>query len=56
MLCEFLLYSKVNQLYIYMYPLFFGFPSHLGHHRASQFSFFLAAQHGLRDLSSLTRD
>ena len=33
MLCQFLLYSKVNQLYIYTYPLFFGFPSHLGHHR-----------------------
>ena len=32
--CIFLLYSKVNQLYIYTYPLFFGFPSHLGHHRA----------------------
>ena len=24
----FLLYSKMNQLYIYIYPLFFGFPSH----------------------------
>ena len=23
-----------NQLYIYIYPLFFGFSSHLGHHRA----------------------
>ena len=33
-LCQFLLYSKVNQLYVYTYPLFFGFPSHLGHHRA----------------------
>ena len=33
-LCQFLLYSKVNQLYVYIYPLFFGFPSHLGHHRA----------------------
>jgi len=29
-----LLYSKVNQLCIYIYPLFFGFPSHLGHQRA----------------------
>ena len=27
-------YSKVYQLPIYMYPLFFGFPSHLGHHKA----------------------
>ena len=26
----FLLYFKVNQLYVYIYPLFFGFPSHLG--------------------------
>ena len=34
MLCQFLLYCKVNQLYIYIYPLFFGFPSHLDHHRA----------------------
>ena len=29
--CIFLLYSKVSQLYIYTYPLFFGFPFHLGH-------------------------
>ena len=34
MLCQFPLYSKMNQLYIYTYPLFFGFPSHLGHHSA----------------------
>ena len=33
MLCQFLLYSKVNQPHIYIYPLFQGFPSHLGHHR-----------------------
>ena len=33
MLCQFLLYSKVNQLYIYMYPLFFRFYSHIGHYR-----------------------
>ena len=26
--------SKMNQLYMYIHPLFFGFPSHLGHHRA----------------------
>ena len=38
MLCQFLLYSKVNQLYVYMYPRFLGFPSHLGHHRAEQSS------------------
>ena len=29
MLCYFLLYSKVNQPYICIDPLFFGFPSHL---------------------------
>ena len=34
MLCYFLLYSKVSQLHIYIYPFFLGFPSHLGHHRA----------------------
>ena len=34
MSCQFLLYSKVNQLYIYTYPLFFRLSSHLGHHRA----------------------
>ena len=33
MLCQFLLYSKVNQLYVYLYPLFFGSLSHLGHYR-----------------------
>ena len=25
------MYSKVNQLYVYLNPLFFGFPSHLEH-------------------------
>ena len=34
MLCWFLLYCKVNQPHVYIYPLFFGFPSYLGHHRA----------------------
>ena len=34
MMCYFLLYSKLNKLYVYIYPLFFAFPSHLGHHRA----------------------
>ena len=29
-----MLYRKVNQLYVYIYPLFFEFPSHLGHQRA----------------------
>ena len=28
-----LLYRKVKQLYVYIYPLCFGFPSCLGHHR-----------------------
>ena len=32
--CQFLLCSEVNELYVYIYPLLFGFPSHLGHHRA----------------------
>ena len=32
--CYFLLCSKVNPLPVYIQPLFFGFPSHLGHHRA----------------------
>ena len=30
----FLLHNKVIQPYIYKYPLFLGFPSHLGHQRA----------------------
>ena len=34
MLGWFLPYSEVNQLHVYIYPLFFGFPAHLGHHRA----------------------
>ena len=32
MLCYFLLYSKVIQLYIYLHP-FFGLFSHIGYHR-----------------------
>ena len=31
MLCQFHVYSKVIQLYIYMYPFFFRFFSHIGH-------------------------
>ena len=31
---SFLLYSKVNQSFIYIYPFFLRFPSHLGHYRA----------------------
>ena len=27
-------HSKVNQLHVYIYPLFYGFLSHLGHRRA----------------------
>ena len=34
MLFSFLLYCKVNQLYVYIYPLLFGFPSHLRYPRA----------------------
>ena len=33
MFSQFLLHRKVNQLYVYIHPLFFGFPSHLDHHR-----------------------
>ena len=33
MLCWFLRYSTVNQLYVYICLFFFGFPSHLDHHR-----------------------
>ena len=33
MMCQFLLHSKVNQLYKYMYLLFFRFFSHIGHYR-----------------------
>ena len=29
MLCQFLLHGKVNQLYVYICPVFFGFPSYL---------------------------
>ena len=32
--CYYLLYSKVNQLHVYIYPLFFGLPSHFGRLRA----------------------
>ena len=33
MLCQFQVYSKVDQLYTYIYPLFFRFFSHKGHFR-----------------------
>ena len=32
-LCQFLLDSKVNQLHVYIYPLFSGVLSHLGHYK-----------------------
>ena len=35
MLRQFLQYSKVNQLNIYIYPFFHGLFSHLGHHGLS---------------------
>ena len=28
MFCQFLLYGKINQIYVYVYLLFFGFPFH----------------------------
>ena len=33
MLCQFQVYSKVIQLYIYIQPLFFRFFSHIGYYR-----------------------
>ena len=33
MLCSLLLYSRVSKPHIYLYPLFLGFTSRLGHHR-----------------------
>ena len=33
MLYYFLLYSKVNQLHVHIYPLFLKFFSHVGHYR-----------------------
>ena len=36
MLYYFLLCSKVNQLYVYIYSLFFRFVSHLSHHRGQR--------------------
>ena len=47
MLCQFLLYSKVNQLYVYIYSLFFRFPSHLSHHRALSSLCYTAGSHQL---------
>ena len=32
-----MLYNKVDALHMYIYPFFFGFPFHLGHHRAVEF-------------------
>ena len=34
MLCQFIMYSRVNQPCIHIYPLFLGFPSHLDRHGA----------------------
>ena len=33
MLCSFQVYSKVIQLYVYIYPFFFRFFSHMGYYR-----------------------
>ena len=38
MLCYFLLYSKVNQLHIFMYPFFFRFFSHMGHYGSIEYT------------------
>ena len=32
--CFTVLYSEMIQLHVYIYPLYFGFPSHLGYQRA----------------------
>ena len=41
-----LYYSKANQLYVYIYPFFFGFSSHLVHHRASSsFLHYIVSSH-----------
>ena len=58
-LCSFLLCSKANQLFIHTYPLFSGFPSHLGHRRAlnrvpcaiSEFSLVIHFIHKVKSLS-----
>jgi len=42
----YLLYSKVNQLYIYIYSFLFGLPSHVGHHRALSFLHYAVGSHG----------
>ena len=33
MLCQFLVYSKVIQLYVYIYSFFIRFFSHMGYYR-----------------------
>ena len=33
-LSQFVLHNEGNRLHAYIYPLFWGFPSHLGHYRA----------------------
>ena len=46
MLCDLVLYSKVNKLYMYIHPLFFGLPSYLVHHKAlSGFLCYTAGSH-----------
>ena len=52
----FLLYNKVNQLYVYICPLFFGFPSQCGHHRElnrvpSRFLFIICFIHSINHRS-----
>ena len=57
MLYVFLLYRKMNQLYLFIYPLLFGFPSHLGQHSAlssslpySWFSFVVYFIHSINSI------
>ena len=38
MLYYFLLYSKVNQIYVYIYSLCFRSYSHIGHYRVIEFT------------------
>ena len=44
-LCQFLLYSKVSQLYVYIDPVFFGFLSHSEKELSSRFSLVIYFMH-----------
>ena len=45
MLCEFQVYKKVIQLYIYMYQFFFKFFSHLSYNRVLSTIFYVVKKH-----------